>query len=718
MTALALQAEETARREMPEAVSDPARTAPATAGMRDAAGTRDTGLDALNPYKAAQSYGPIDGDLFFGRDAEGVALARFLIGKPVSILSAPSGIGKTSLLQAKVLPLLEQEHWHTVLARPREDAIESLIASFAEHLLPDPAVEVAVIGRLAAEAGEHRALRDALEWFLALPGNERIKRRLYVPAGHPDAAALPMICRALRGSFDLIDLLEHFEAVACFGKPLDLTPRTTLRELTARLGQAETATSWRRWRARFGSAGTLDTLAAIFEQEWAPLRPSMIGAVMVLDQFEEVFTLKKPGTIEALFERIGGFLERSASRRVAKPMHLMFSLRKEFYADLVPHVRKFGADEQLTCSLGAMPLAEARHAFTKPAAMIGLTFAPAGGGEPACIDGILGMALDEGTAERKPGEQLPEGPRYSPAFISLIGAHLGERLRENPDLAMPLTWREFQRLIPQLDNVFGSFLEGALAKLESMKLVHRTTRFDALELLDKLATSGGFRNIIAEDSLIEQLPMKRDAAEELLNVLDFDLKLVRREGRRKAIFVEIMHERLIAPIRRLLAEARRRDVMRASLAIAYDMLHTLPDDPDPTKDPLPAQFREALWLSLDHIDLDGLAARNLMRSLLIAGPGADWRSKVERGAMSAWSAAICSLSQNLSRPQAASSHRAVLLVGRELKVAIDNLDGQSQPIDLDQLRHIAISALADRSEFASESIRCVFRKLSLMESSP
>jgi hypothetical protein len=35
-------------------------------------------------------------------------------------LTAPSGIGKTSLLHARVLPLLERERWLTVWARPHD----------------------------------------------------------------------------------------------------------------------------------------------------------------------------------------------------------------------------------------------------------------------------------------------------------------------------------------------------------------------------------------------------------------------------------------------------------------------------------------------------------------------------------------------------------------------------------------------------------------------
>jgi hypothetical protein len=373
-------------------------------------------------------------------------------------------------------------------------------------------------------------------------------------------------------------------------------------------------------------------------------------------------------------------------------------------------VRRFGPDEHLTWSLGAMPLAEARSAFTKPAAMIGLTFAAASAGAPACVEGILAMALDEGTAERGPNEPLPDGPRYSPAFISLIGAHLRERLRESPETPMPLSWREFQRLVPQLDNVFDNFLEGAMAKLESKLLAHKVTRFDALEMLDRLVTVGGYRNIIAQDALIEQLPMKNTAAEDLLRILDFELKLVRREGRRGAVFVEIMHEKLIPPIRRLLSDVRRQDVTRAALAIAYDMLYALPDDPDPTTDPLPAQFRDALLSHVDRIDLDSLAARNLMRSLLVAGPGTDGMSKIDPASLGAWSSAIYKLSQALGGPMEVSPGRTLLLAGNELSAAVDSV-GRQSAIDLDRLRHVAVSALADRSELARDSIRSVFRTL-------
>jgi hypothetical protein len=89
-----------------------------------------------NPFKGVQSYGPADGDLFFGRDAKGVDLTRFFQERPMAVLTAASGIGKTSLLNARVIPLMEQDRWSPACGRPREDPIEALRLALADYLFP------------------------------------------------------------------------------------------------------------------------------------------------------------------------------------------------------------------------------------------------------------------------------------------------------------------------------------------------------------------------------------------------------------------------------------------------------------------------------------------------------------------------------------------------------------------------------------------------------
>jgi hypothetical protein len=305
---------------------------------------------------------------------------------------------------------------------------------------------------------------------------------------------------------------------------------------------------------------------------------------------------------------------------------------------------------------------------------------------------------------------LPEGPHYAPALISLVGAHLWARLKAEPSLPTPLTWEIFTRLVPDLDDVFNCFLRDALALIDQRNDEDHLTIFDALELLDRLVTSTGFRNILAERELLAQMPLPQPAAKNLLEFMDHDVRLIRRESGRGGRFVEIMHERLISPARRMLSELRRQDVLRAALGSARDMLYMLPDEPDPTRDPLPVHFREALFYHLDRLDLDGLAAKNLLRSLLVTGPGSGNAEETWRR----WSEALTKLTAMVISSALCESRR-MLLVDAELDAALNNFDCRGRTLDSDLARHILLSALADRSDAAGDRIQRACRNFSYLE---
>src|SRR5687768_1029881 len=68
----------------------------------------------LNPYVGPRPCTREDvesGRELFGRDWEGSELLDLLIGKRIVLLYSPSGAGKTSLIQAKLIPLLEKEQF-------------------------------------------------------------------------------------------------------------------------------------------------------------------------------------------------------------------------------------------------------------------------------------------------------------------------------------------------------------------------------------------------------------------------------------------------------------------------------------------------------------------------------------------------------------------------------------------------------------------------------
>jgi len=86
------------------------------------------------PYKFLDFYTADDTDLFFGRDRWADELAARVLAEPLVVLFGQSGVGKTSLLLAGVLPRLEVRDGWPVYARPMDDPIESLRAAVEAKL--------------------------------------------------------------------------------------------------------------------------------------------------------------------------------------------------------------------------------------------------------------------------------------------------------------------------------------------------------------------------------------------------------------------------------------------------------------------------------------------------------------------------------------------------------------------------------------------------------
>jgi len=67
-----------------------------------------------NPFVGPRSFDRQDAGLFFGREREASIIVDLMIAERVVLLYSPSGAGKTSLLQAAVIPLLEQNFFQVL----------------------------------------------------------------------------------------------------------------------------------------------------------------------------------------------------------------------------------------------------------------------------------------------------------------------------------------------------------------------------------------------------------------------------------------------------------------------------------------------------------------------------------------------------------------------------------------------------------------------------
>lgn len=164
--------------------------------MNVAAPGRDVGTRApppavppSGPYVGVVPFGEEDEWRFFGREAETRVIASNLLASRLTLLYGPSGVGKTSVLRASVVPYLRaaaEEEAGDGGAPPftvvyfnswRDEPVEDLLAAVREQV------------------GRHPALRSAAE-------------RLPPPDG-PLAATLGAWARALDG--DLLVILDQFE---------------------------------------------------------------------------------------------------------------------------------------------------------------------------------------------------------------------------------------------------------------------------------------------------------------------------------------------------------------------------------------------------------------------------------------------------------------------------------------------------------------------------
>ncbi|HTM22039.1 MAG TPA: hypothetical protein VL172_16065, partial [Kofleriaceae bacterium] len=132
------------------------------------AATGDAGADQAQraPYRGLASFGADDADLFYGREREVEAFVNRLRMQPLIAVVGPSGVGKTSFVQAGVVPALPSG-WRAVTMRPGPSPRAALTSALARAaggpgpcvLIVDQFEEVFTLG---ADAGERRAFAEAL----------------------------------------------------------------------------------------------------------------------------------------------------------------------------------------------------------------------------------------------------------------------------------------------------------------------------------------------------------------------------------------------------------------------------------------------------------------------------------------------------------------------------------------------------------------------------
>src|SRR6185503_9899585 len=90
------------------------------------------GTTSTRPYKFLDYYTERDANLFFGREQEGEAICSQILARRAFILHGRSGVGKSSILRARLMPKLKAEGHLVFVIRSFTDPVHQMVNSLLE----------------------------------------------------------------------------------------------------------------------------------------------------------------------------------------------------------------------------------------------------------------------------------------------------------------------------------------------------------------------------------------------------------------------------------------------------------------------------------------------------------------------------------------------------------------------------------------------------------
>lgn len=387
-----------------------------------------------NPYVGPRPYERSDRQNFHGRNREARDLLALILSERVVLFYAQSGAGKTSLLNAQIIPALEDEGFHVFpTVRVSSD--------------PPPGVDPATVHNIFI--------------FSALQG--------LAGAETPPEQLLTTTLRSF------------LESVGCTTAPSD------------------------------GTGGC----------------PPLI----IFDQFEELFTTHRDRWQEA-----EGFFEQIAEALDALPhLGIVFTMREDYIAEVDRYAALLPYRLHARFRMERLGVEGALEAVKKPAQNAGTPFAP--GVAEQLVDDLRRIKVPRVTpAGLEESEVL--GPHIEPVQLQVVCSRLWENLPEQPD--RQIQWAEVERY-GNLDRALTEFYESTLQQVMVQTAVgeRQLRHWFTEQLITPMRTRG---LALRGPETTAGLP---NAAVDRLE----QYHLIRGDVRGGARWYELVHDRLIDPIR-------------------------------------------------------------------------------------------------------------------------------------------------------------------------
>ncbi|MFI5458781.1 MAG: WD40 repeat domain-containing protein [Isosphaerales bacterium] len=496
-----------------------------------------------NPYLGPSAFETKHADLFFGRNHEIITLADLLLAERIVVLHSPSGAGKTSLIQAGLLPRLQDEGF-LILPTIRVNqpppssrtgdasesnryvlsALLSLEArSQGEKVSPEEAIPLDKLARMSL--GEYLALRDRIEAERSQPEGQSLTWRELAPMTAVQYRALQTLseCEKSRPAGERI-------------------PRQELARMTPE--------DYRNRRGR-----TLD-LGRVSPPEPAS-RPLEL---LIFDQFEEILTadpVDERGR-EEFFVQLAEVLRRACQRWA------LFAIRDDYLAELAHYARRVPTQLSTTFALDFLRPERAAEAIRGPANQVYAKFRRGSSDE---VDKEeydffseeaahwLARNLQGGRSYAETGEGRPTSLFVEPVQLQVVCFEFWERLfKKYPDVARVEMTHIRDPELADVDNALARYFARRvasaardIAQAGRGKSGERARGFEIIEREIRewfeydLITSRGRRDLVPADS------QGRPGGDVVRSMIE--AYLVREVVRHEDVWLELAHDRLIQPLK-------------------------------------------------------------------------------------------------------------------------------------------------------------------------
>jgi hypothetical protein len=418
-----------------------------------------------NPYVGPRTFEEAEADRFFGREREARELVALVVNERLTLFYAQSGAGKSSLINARLIPQLRD------------------VESFA--VLP-----VGRVSGVVPDGVDPTTIDNIFVYHLILGLSQKLAERAAQSAD--DTAA----------------------------GPPDLQHTSLARFLSGESGP-DPVTETDHTGANPPAAQSTEDL---------------MPHVLIIDQFEELLTTYP----DRWQERVRFFEQLNIAMTRHPNLWVVLTLREDYVASLEPFSHLTPNRLRARFYMQRMGIEAAREAIERPAANAERPFA----------EGVAGRLVDNLRMVRTAGQnEYHAGEYVEPVQLQVVCFQLWQDLRDRPAPTIQLGDLERLagggRLAEYVDRALSDFYEKAITKVVETAEVGVTEPVVRKWFSDELITEAGTRSIVFRNETTGKTEGLPNQAVDLL-AAQF---LLRTELRAGGAWVELVHDRLVEPIR-------------------------------------------------------------------------------------------------------------------------------------------------------------------------